>query len=173
MRMSLKNIIIILFFELIFTQGAKAQQLSGAFIVSSVGPIYNMSNNSMAVSFSSDAACLNVQNGTAVLIGGRSSGLFAINCEENLKFNTLGIKLFPNPVSLSAKVQFINTPPLNDEFSISIWSLEGVRLSSNKVIGYELFQGKLMDFSMLSIGTFILQIESPVYKDALKFIKVK
>ena len=85
-----------------FPQSIQAQQLTGAFIMSSVGGLNNMSNNSMAVTFSSSATCLNVQNGTAVLTGDRGTGNFAINCEVNTKMNTLGtylIKLLRNNFS--------------------------------------------------------------------------
>lgn len=156
---------------IIFPQNSQAQQLQGAFIMSSVGSLQNMSNNSMAVTFSSQAACLNLQNGTAVLNGDRGTGAFAVNCEVSAKFNHLGIKLYPNPVATITKVKFLNTPPLNDQFTISIWNAEGYRVTSGKATGYELFQGKLLDFSMLHAGNYVIQIESENYRDALKFIK--
>jgi hypothetical protein len=154
-----------------FPQSIQAQQLTGAFIMSSVGGLNNMSNNSMAVTFSSNATCLNVQNGTAVLTGDRGTGNFAINCEVKSKYNTLGIKLYPNPVITTTKIKFINTPPLNDQFNISIWGADGFRITSGKATGYELFQGMTLDFSMLQAGSYIIQIESEKYTDALKFIK--
>ena len=156
---------------LAFPQSIQAQQLTGAFIMSSVGGLQNMSNNSMAVTFSSSATCLNVQNGTAVLTGDRGTGNFAINCEVNTIFNSLGIKLYPNPVGASTKVKFMNTPPLMDQFTISVWNSEGFKISSAKATGYEIFQGKGMDFSSLIAGSYIIQIESEKYRDALKFIK--
>ena len=153
------------------TSTLQAQATTGAFIMSSVGVIQNMSNNSMAVTFNSTATCLNVQNGTAVLTGERGTGSFAVNCEVNTKFNTLGIRLFPNPVTANTKVKFINTPPLTDQFAISVWSAEGYKITSGKATGYELYQGKQLDFSGLTTGSYILQIESATYRDALKFIK--
>ena len=158
---------------LAFPQSIKAQELTGAFIMSSVGSIQNFSNNSMAVTFSSSSNCLNLQNGTAVLTGERGTGLFATNCIVNTKYNTLGIKLFPNPVIASTKIKFINTPPLNDQFNISIWGADGFKITSGKATGYELFQGMTLDFSMLQAGSYIIQIESGKYSDALKFIKAK
>ena len=163
--------IIIPIIGLAFPQSIQAQQLTGAFIMSSVGGLNNMSNNSMAVTFSSSATCLNVQNGTAVLTGNRGTGSFAINCDVDTKFNTLGIRLYPNPVTTNTKVKFINTPPLADQFTISVWNSEGFKISSAKATGYEIFQGKGMDFSSLIAGIYIIQIESEKYRDALKFIK--
>jgi len=170
----LKNILVITFIaviELAFPRSLHAQELTGAFIMSSVGGLQNMSNNSMAVTFSSSATCLNVQNGTAVLTGDRGTGSFAVNCEVNTIFNSLGIKLFPNPVGANTKVKFINTPPLADQFTISVWNAEGFQITNSKATGYELFQGKGMDFSSLIAGSYIIQIESDKYRDALKFIK--
>jgi len=163
--------IIIPIIVLAFPQSIQAQQLAGAFIMSSVGGLQNMSNNSMAVTFSSSATCLNVQNGTAVLTGDRGTGNFAVNCEVKSKYNTLGIKLYPNPVVTTTKIKFINTPPLNDQFNISIWGADGFKITSGKATGYELFQGMPLDFSMLQAGSYIIQIESDKYTDALKFIK--
>ena len=154
-----------------FPQSIQAQQLTGAFIMSSVGGLQNMSNNSMAVTFSSNATCLNVQNGTAVLTGDRGTGNFAINCELKSNYNTLGIKLYPNPVAAVTKIKFINTPPFNDQFKISIWGADGFKITSGKATGYELFQGMPLDFSMLQAGSYIIQIESDKHTDALKFIK--
>jgi hypothetical protein len=169
-----KNTLVIVIITIIgsaFPLSIKAQQLTGAFIMSSVGGLNNMYNNSMAVTFSSNAACLNVQNGTAVLTGDRGSGNFAINCEVKTNYNILGIKLYPNPVIATTKIKFINTPPLNELFNISIWGADGFKITSGKATGYELFQGMPLDFSMLQAGSYIIQIESDKYTDALKFIK--
>jgi len=169
-----KNSLVIAIIKIVaiaFPQSIQAQQITGAFIMSSVGGLNNMSNNSMAVTFSSNATCLNLQNGTAVLTGDRGTGNFAINCEVKSKYNTLGIKLYPNPVVAITKIKFINTPPLNDQFNISIWGADGFKITSGKATGYELFQGMPLDFSLLQAGSYIIQIESDKYTDALKFIK--
>ena len=123
MKHCFKSIILtllILIVVLAFPQSLKSQQLTGVFIMSSVGSLENMYSNSMAVSFNSSASCLKVQNGTAVLTGDIGSGTFSVNCEVNIKMNTLGIKLYPNPVIANTKVKFIHIPPLNDLFTISI-----------------------------------------------------
>ena len=167
----IKAYLLIAIIALSFPKSLQAQELSGSFIMSSIGGIQNMSNNSMAVTFTSNANCLNVQNGAAVLTGERGTGLFAINCEVNTKFNTLGIKLYPNPVGANTKVKFINTPPLNDNFNITVWSSQGEKISTSNATGYEIYQGKLMNMSALISGSYIIQIESDKYQDALNFIK--
>lgn len=166
-----KHILIFTTLSFAFPRMLSAQQAGGAFIMSSVSVLQNMSNNSMAISFSSSATCLNIQNGTAVIIGERRNGAFAINCEAITKINTLGIKLYPNPVSIQTKIKFVQTPPLTEQFSITVWNADGFKMSTAKATGYEIFQGVLLNTNGLLAGTYILQIESTKYIDALKFIK--
>lgn len=146
-------------------------QSSASFMMSSMGSIPGASNTGMAIQFNSIATCLNVQNGVAVLNGVRGSGQFAINCEVSLKINSLGIKLYPNPVNITTKVKFVNTPPLTESFNLSVWTTDGALLSIRKESGYNLFQGINLDVSALGSGTYVLKIESQNYVDALKFIK--
>lgn len=146
-------------------------QSSANFMMSSMGSIPGASNNGMAIQFNSIATCLNVQNGVAVLNGVRGSGQFAINCEVTLKINSLGIKLYPNPVNITTKVKFINTPPLTENFNLSVYTTDGALLSTRKESGYNLFQGINLDMSALGSGSYVLKIESENYVDALKFIK--
>jgi len=146
-------------------------QSSANFMMSSVGSIPGTSNTGMAIQFNSINTCLNVQNGVAVFNGVRGSGQFAINCEVTLKINSLGIKLYPNPVNITTKVKFINTPPLTENFNLTVWTTEGVLQSTKKESGYNLFQGINLDVSALGSGSYVLKIESQNYFDALKFIK--
>ena len=164
-------IVLVILVLLSFSKSNKAQINRGAFIMSSVGSIQNFSNNSISIVFSSNTNCLNLQNGAAVHTNERGNGLFATNCLVNTKINQLGIILFPNPVSATTKVKFINTPPLDDDFSVSIWNAEGFKIYATNAKGYDLYQGKIMDFSSLNVGTFIIKIESEKYIDAFKFIK--
>ena len=161
----------ILLFVLAFPQSLNAQQMTGTFIMSSIGGIENTSNNSMAIAFNSSATCLNVQNGAAVLTGDRGTGNFAINCEVNNIFNSLGIKLYPNPVGANTRVKFMNAPPLNDQFNITLWNSEGQKVRAAKATGFEIFQGKQIDLGSLAVGSYVIQIESEKFIDALKFIK--
>ena len=83
------------------------------------------------------------------------------------------MKLYPNPVSAFAKVKLINTPPLTETFSLTIWTAEGVLISTRKEMGYNLFQGIEIDLNTMTAGTYVLRIESTNYVDAIKFIKAK
>ena len=161
--------ILITFVFICAIQFVKAQ--TGLFVMSSVGAMPGTSSNGLAINFNSIAACIDVQTGIAVLNGARGNGQFAINCEVTMKFNSLGIKMFPNPVNNATKVKFKNTPPLNDIFNLTIWTTEGLLVKTQKETGYNLFQGLNMDLSALIPGTYVLKIESSGYVDAIKFIK--
>jgi hypothetical protein len=159
--------IILAFPHFLFAQG-----LTGVFIMSSVGDLENTSNNSMSVTFNRHVNCLNVQNGAGLLNGDTGMGNFYINCEVNIKFNTLGIKLYPNPVIGITTLKLMHPPPLNDDFKISIWGVDGHKITNGNATGYELLKGMSLDFSMLQDGSYIIQITSKKMNDALKFIKV-
>lgn len=146
-------------------------QLIPAFNMSSVGIIGNTNSNATAISFKSAANCLDVQTGIAVLNGTRANGQFVTNCDVSVKFNTLGLKLFPNPVLVAAKVKFINTPPLTENFNVSVWTMEGGVVLSRKETGYNIFQGVIIDMGQLIAGSYIMKIESANYIEAIKFIK--
>jgi hypothetical protein len=141
------------------------------FVMSSIKSMAGSTSSVSAINFKSNAACLDVQNGLVVLKGERNTGEFAINCEVTMKFNNLGIKLFPNPVNNATKVKFINTPPLTEVFNLSIWNTEGAIMNNRKENGYNLFQGLTMDLSWLAPGSYVLKIESNNFVDAIKFIK--
>lgn len=95
----------------------------------------------------------------------------SIKCEVTTKFNTLGIKLFPNPVIARTNLKIINPSPINESFKISIWGVDGFNITNGKATGQDLFQGLPLDLSMLLDGTYFIQIESGKYIDAIKFSK--
>ena len=140
-------------------------------IMSSIGMMGNASSTINALNFKSSTTCIDVQSGVAVLNGQRGNGQFTMNCEVTMNINSLGVRLFPNPVNHITKIKLNNTPPLTETFSLSIWTTEGALIRSQKETGYNLFQGLNIDLSGLTNGAYILKIESQNYMDAIKFIK--
>jgi hypothetical protein len=140
-------------------------------VMSSIGMMGNASSTINALNFKSSTTCIDVQSGVAVLNGQRGNGQFTMNCEVTMKINSLGVRLFPNPVNHITKIKLNNTPPLTETFSLSIWTTEGALIRSQKETGYNLFQGLNIDLSGLTNGAYILKIESQNYMDAIKFIK--
>ncbi len=156
------------------TLSAQASSILAAnpvFVMSSVGSMGNTRNQSPAFQFKSTANCIDVQNGIAVLSGERGNGLFSIKCEVDQSFNSLGIKLYPNPAINNTKLQVNNPPPNNEVFSICIWTTNGQLISSRKESGNDLMRGINIDLIGLSYGTYILRIESAKSVDVIKFIK--
>lgn len=148
-----------------------AQILHPQLAMSSMGSMGNTSGLSAAINFKSNANCIDVQSGIAVLNGSKGFGEFVVNCTEKQSFNTLGVNMYPNPVISKSKIKFTNTPPLTENFNITIWTAEGTLVKSLQATGYHIFQGLLLNISDISPGTYVLKIESPAYIEALKFIK--
>ena len=149
----------------------KCSMAEAQIVMSSIGMMGNASSTINALNFKSSTTCIDVQSGVAVLNGKRGNGQFAMNCEVTMKINSLGVRLFPNPVNHITKIKLNNTPPLTETFSLSIWTTEGALIRSQKETGYNLFQGLNIDLSGLTNGAYILKIESQNYMDAIKFIK--
>jgi hypothetical protein len=160
----------ILFFSLSICY-LQTQAQTGQFMMSTFGALPGTASNGSAIQFNSITACIDVQTGIAVMNGPRGNGQFALNCEVTMRINSLGVRLFPNPVNHFAKIKLNNTPPLTENFNLSIWTAEGMLIRTQKETGYNLFQGLTIDLSGLTNGTYILKIESPAYVDAIKFIK--
>lgn len=160
-----KNFILLI---IVFMLSVKAQ---AQIVMSSIGSMGAASGTVSALNFKSSASCLDVQSGVAVLNGARGNGEFAFSCEVVMNYNSLGIKLFPNPVNSSTKVKFINAPPLTEQFNLQVYTAEGQFISSKKETGYNLFQGITIDLGTLTSGTYILKITSTEFVDAIKFIK--
>ena len=161
-RLSMSLICIFFINTTIYAQG---------FMMSSVGNLATTSNNASAINFKSAANCIEVQSGIAVFNTTRNLGEFVVNCAIAKEFNALGLKMFPNPTKKSSIVKFINTPPLNDNFTVTVWTTDGTLISSRKETGYSLIQGITLDVTSLTSGTYLLKVESPLYLEAIKFIK--
>lgn len=139
--------------------------------ISSIGSIGGSVANVSAINFNSIATCIDIKSGITVLTGKRATGQFAINCEVSMQFNTLGVKMFPNPVQTQTKVKVTNTPPLNEIFNLTIINANGSVISTRKETGYNLFQGLTIDVGSLPAGIYVLKIDSPKFVDVIKFIK--
>jgi hypothetical protein len=157
--------------SIIFVCAAISTVNAQGFMMSSIGMMAGTSSNATALNFKSNANCIDVQSGIAVYNGVRSFGEFAVNCEITQQFNKLGIKLFPNPARTTTKIKFINTPPLTEVFSLTIWNTEGEIISTRKETSYTIFQGIELNVTNLISGSYVLTIESNQYIEAIKFIK--
>ena len=147
--------------------------MSQNFIISGLGYFPGISSNATSINFKSKASCIDVQSGIAVLNNTINYGEFVVNCKENQQFNQLGLRLFPNPVISNTKIRFINTPPLNEYFKLSIWDVDGKLMMSQNETGYQVYQGLLLNLNYLIAGNYIFKIESSQFVDAIKFVKVK
>ena len=173
-----QRIIITLFIGLLilsaFPKKAMSQSTENlGIMMSATTGMAGVQSNSSAVMIQSSANCLDIKSGIAVISAIRGTGSFDVNCEVKQQFNTLGIKLYPNPVDNITRVKFVNTPPLTDEFSISLSDISGNKLNLGKQNGYSLYQGYNLDLSQVNAGSYFLQITSTNYLEIVKVIKSK
>ena len=117
---------------------------------------------------------VNAQNPVFVMssiksMGSSSSAISAINFKSNAAC-----------LDVQTGIVVLNGERNTGEFAIncevkmkfnSIWSTEGVIITTKKESGYNLFQGLTMDLSGLTPGSYVLKIESTGFVDAIKFIK--
>jgi hypothetical protein len=141
------------------------------FIISSIGRLKGVSSNSSAFVISNSSNCLNAYSGIALFETPKNNGKFEITCFVNYEFNKLGLVFYPNPTRVISHVRFIKIPPLDEIFSISIWSIQGNLLLSQKESGYNLYNGIELNLNKLIPGSYILNIETSRFFDTIKFIK--
>ena len=165
-----KRVIVFVICSTLLSKTIYSQDAHGI-IISSVGLIGNLSNNSMPIGFSSKNGCINIQNGVAVLIGDRSKGEFVISCKTPVKLNILGAMLYPNPVVNKTTVRLKNKPMIDEDFMLTVWSIEGASLLSERVNATELLLGKVINLGGLTSGMYLITVESSRYTEAIKFIK--
>jgi hypothetical protein len=146
---------------------------SQSILMSSMGMLPGTTNNASAIMFKSNTNCIDVQSGLTIFNRSNGSGEFDINCIVAQQFNMLGMKLFPNPVVSNAKLKLNNLPGSSQDFTVSVWDNQGKLISNTKETSLQLFQGLTLNFDFLIAGSYILKVESPVYLEAIKFIKVK
>jgi hypothetical protein len=142
------------------------------YIISSMGSFNNTSSNANALNFKSITNCIDVQSGLAIYNSKLNTSDFSIDCKINQQFNTLGLLLFPNPMRTFTKVKFNIVPPLQDNFTLTIWNPEGYQMYAQEVKGFQIYQGLILNLNKLSAGNYILKIESLRFIEAIKFIKL-
>lgn len=161
------------FYFVVFFIGQFALAKGQHFIISGMATFTGISSNATSINFKSNANCIDVQSGVAVLKNTINLGQFVINCKENQQFNQLGLRMFPIPVVANAKIRFTNTPPLTEKFTLSIWDIEGRLMMDRTETGYQIYQGLTLNLTYLIPGNYVFKITSSQYVDAIKFVKVK
>ena len=142
-------------------------------LMSSMGILPGTTHNASAIMFKSNTNCIDVQSGLTIFNRSNGSGEFDINCIVAQQFNILGMKLFPNPVTTNAKLRLTNSPSLNQDFKLTVWDNQGNLILQTKETSVQLFQGSTISLQHLIAGSYVLMIESSLYMEAIKFIKVK
>ena len=59
----------------------------------------------------------------------------------------------------------------DEGFLLTVWSIEGASLFTEKVNASELLIGKMINLGGIVSGTYLITVESGHYTEAIKFIK--
>ena len=142
-------------------------------LMSSMGMLPGTTNNAASIIFKSNTICIDVQSGLTLFNNSNRLGEFNINCLVAQQFNVLGMKMFPNPVTTNAKLRLINMPINNQDFKLTVWDNQGNLILQTKETSAQLYQGSTLSLQHLIAGSYLLNIESPLYIETIKFIKVQ
>lgn len=151
------------------TPFCKAQSMS--FQINSIGHTPNMTVSSLSFQFETISNCLFVGNGLAIYQSKSTSAPFRLDCIIPFAFEQNGLKIFPNPVGNSPKIQFIKKNLTNTLFTIRIYNVEGKLVLEETRNGFALSTGILLNTSRLISGNYLVQVLSANSVDLLRIIK--
>ncbi len=147
----------------------KAQSIS--FQINSIGNTPNMTVSSLSFQLENISACLNVSNGLAIYQTNSSSAPFKLDCIIPVAFEKNGLKIFPNPVGNSPKIQFLNKNLTNTLYAIRVYNIEGKLVLEETRNGFALSNGVILNTSRLISGNYLVQVLSANSVDLLRIIK--
>ena len=164
-------IIIILSFVFLVNIQERSFAQNAIFLMNSVDMMPGITITAPAVNFKSISSCVNITTGIDVFIGKHGKGEFDVNCQIAFKINSLGIKLYPNPISDNSKVRILIMPPTSEFFTLTIWTTEGQLVETRKESGYNLYQGVPLGVKNIQSGSYVVKIQSVSFIDVIKFVK--
>ena len=131
----------------------------------------NMPMSSLAIQFSDTANCVYVTNGLAIFQPTLQTGLFQLGCIEPIQYDQYGIKIYPQPIGNSPRIQFTKKSPIHTIYLIRCYSIDGKKLFETSRTGKDLNIGTTINTSKLNTGNYIFQIMSDKSLDLIQVIK--
>lgn len=147
----------------------KAQSIS--FQINSIGNTPNMTVSSLSFQLEQIANCLFVGNGLSIYQTSLSNAPFKMDCIVPIKFDRLGLKIFPNPIGNGPKIQFLQKNLSNTLFNIRFYNVEGKMVLEQSKTGFELSSGGILNTTSLFAGNYIVQVLSANSVDLIQVIK--
>ena len=139
--------------------------------MSLVAHIDNTASYGSIINSSSKSGCIEVETGLYASSDG-SYGEFSADC--SFEFQTLKIKLFPNPAKDYTNLQIVHPyTPKDITYEITGYDLLGHQLFNLKKSEQSLYDGVKIDLSSLSSGAFFIKVASWNFNKTFKVIKVQ
>lgn len=166
----MKNTILILFgCSLFYYSRVNAQSLS--FQINSIGTNPNMTIGSLSFNVESISNCLFVANGLSIYKPLVNSNSVIPGCSLPIQFDHYGLKVYPQPIGNSPRIQLTKAQIPNCNFTIRIYNIEGKLVLEDNKTSIALATGSLLNTSKLSVGAYIVQVISENSIDIIQVIK--
>jgi hypothetical protein len=148
---------------------SEAQSLS--FQINSIGSNPNMTTGSLSFQVENIANCLFVANGLSIYKPVTESTKIDKGCEVPIQFDHYGLKIYPQPIGNSPRLQLTKEPQPNCPFTIRWYTMEGKLVLQETRTGFALSNGSIINTSKLFAGTYAVQVISENSLDIIQVIK--
>ncbi len=166
--MKYKLLAILLCFVLGFTK-SNAQSLSVQ--INSIESLPAMTTSSLPFQVESIANCLYIANGLVIYKPLPATSNNSTACSVPIEYDHYGLKIFPQPIGNSPRIQLTNSSNPNTLFSIKFYSIEGRLVLNTNKLGFELSQSAIINTSKLMPGNYVVQVVSENSIDVIQVIK--
>lgn len=166
----MKSIYIIIFFlGIVHCNSIKAQSLS--FQINSIGANPNMTTGSLSFQVESISNCLFIANGLSIYKPQLSSNIIMSGCSVPIQFDHYGLKIYPQPIGNSPRIQLTKAQIPNCNFTIRIYNIEGKLVLEDHKTSFALTAGSFLNTSKLFAGAYVVQVISESSIDIIQVIK--
>ena len=159
----------ILFFFVLNENVSNAQSISVQ--INSIESLPTMTTSSLPFQVENIANCLFIANGLVIYKPLTSTSSNSIACSVPIQYDHYGLKIFPQPIGNSPRIQLTNSNSPNMLFSIKFYSIEGRMVLNTTKLGFELSQGTILNTSKLFAGNYVVQVISENSIDVIQVIK--
>lgn len=160
---------IIFIWGIVHCNNIKAQSLS--FQINSIGSNPNMTTGSLSFQVESMSNCLFVANGLSIYKPQVSSKTTLSGCSVTIQFDHYGLKVYPQPIGNSPRIQLTKAQIPNCNFTIRIYNIEGKLVLEDHKTSFALAEGSLLNTSKLFAGAYVVQVISESSIDIIQVIK--
>lgn len=166
----MKPIILFIFYWGLINCGiTHAQTMS--FQINSIGNNPNMTTSSLSFQIENLANCIFIANGLSIYKPQVSSNTIMSGCSVPIQFDHLGLKIYPQPIGNSPRIQLTKAQIPNCNFTIRIYNIEGKLVLEDHKTSFALAAGSLLNTSKLFAGAYVVQVISESSIDIIQVIK--